>query len=128
MDIPVWHELKLFRGADQATYTDKNLGEILKEKADEGVHVFVMVWSEKTSNQLKTEGVMGTHDMSTYNYFKNNTKVRCALAPREHEDLKELTDVINDQFSSGAYTHHQVCSPSQFYSIDFSQVKMGVKK
>jgi len=103
----VWHELKLFRGADQATYTDKNLGEILKEKADEGVHVFVMVWSEKTSNQLKTEGVMGTHDMSTYNYFKNNTKVRCALAPREHEDLKELTDVINDQFSSGAYTHHQ---------------------
>ena len=64
-----------------------------------------MVWSEKTSNALNETGVMGTHDMTTYNFFKR-TKVNCALAPREME-VAEFTDVINNQFSSGAYTHHQ---------------------
>ena len=48
---------------------------------------------------------MGTHDMETYNRFKN-TKVTCALAPREIS-VNELTDWTQNQFSSGAYTHHQ---------------------
>ena len=52
------------------------------DKANQGVKVYVMVWSEKTSGDLIGEkGVMGTHDMETYNAFKN-TKVNCALAPR----------------------------------------------
>ncbi len=44
--------------------------------------------------------------METYNYFKK-TKVTAALAPRELGSLNELTDVLQNQFSSGAYTHHQ---------------------
>jgi hypothetical protein len=39
--------------------------------------------SEKTSGDFIGEkGVMGTHDMETFNFFKG-TRVRCALAPRE---------------------------------------------
>ena len=64
-----------------------------------------MVWSEKTSNEFKEQGVMGTHDMETYNFFKN-TKVCCALAPRELE-VNEFTDLLQNEFASGMYTHHQ---------------------
>ncbi len=67
--------------------------------------VFVMIWSEKISGDLKEEGFMGTHDTETFNHFKN-TKVTCALAPREIE-VKEFTDVLQNQFASGTYTHHQ---------------------
>ena len=76
----VWDKLKLFRGQDLAI-DNRTLGEILVDKAKEGVKVWVMVWSEKTSNQVNTQGVMGTHDMDTYNYFQN-TSVYCCLAPR----------------------------------------------
>ena len=76
----VWTKLLLFRGQD-LNIDRRTLGEILIDKSKEGVKVFVMVWSEKTSNQMKQEGVMGTHDMETYNYFKP-TAVNCALAPR----------------------------------------------
>ncbi len=42
----------------------KTLGEILIERANSGVAVYVMVWSEKTSGDIVGEkGVMGTHDM-----------------------------------------------------------------
>ena len=70
----MWTKLLLFRGQDQ-NIDKRTLGEILLAKASEGVKVFVMVWSEKTSNQLKTEGVMGTHDMETFNYFKVEIKL-----------------------------------------------------
>ena len=48
----VWHKLMLFRGPDRAI-SDKCLGDILIEKANAGVKVFVMVWSELTFGQLK---------------------------------------------------------------------------
>ena len=67
----VWTELRLFRGQDALDFYDGTLGELLCRKADQGVKVKVMVWSEYTSGNLKTEGVMGTHDMETYNYFKD---------------------------------------------------------
>ena len=76
----VWDKLQLFRGEDLAI-DNRTLGEILKDKAKEGVKVWVMIWSEKTSGQFKTDGLMGTHDMDTYNYF-NNSEVYCCLAPR----------------------------------------------
>ena len=101
----VWDKLNLFRGKD-LNIDNRTLGEILIEKADAGVKVYVMVWSEKTSGDIVGEkGVMGTHDMETYNRFKN-TNVNCALAPREL-DCKEFTDYLQNEFSSGAYTHHQ---------------------
>ena len=77
----VWTKLLLFRGDDLNNIDRRTLGEILLDKSTQGVKVFVMVWSEKSSNQLKQEGVMGTHDMETFNYFKG-TGVSCALAPR----------------------------------------------
>jgi phospholipase D1/2 len=101
----VWHAIKLFRGAD-LSIDSRTLGEILIEKAQKGVKVYVMVWSEKTSGDFVGEkGVMGTHDMETFNYFKN-TQVSCALAPREIS-VNEFTDALQNQFSSGCYTHHQ---------------------
>ncbi len=101
----VWDKLQLLRGADQSI-DSRTLGEILIEKANAGAQVYVMVWSEKTSGEFMGEkGFMGTHDMETYHRFKN-TKVNCALAPREIS-VHEFTDVMQNQFSSGAYTHHQ---------------------
>merc|ERR1711899_237284 len=101
----VYHAIKLFRGPD-LNIDSRTLGEILVDKAKQGVKVYVMVWSEKTSGDFVGEdGVMGTHDMKTYNYFKP-TQVNCALAPREMS-VKELSDAWNNTFSSGAYTHHQ---------------------
>ena len=65
-----------------------------------------MIWSEATSGDIVGEkGVCGTHDMETFNRFKN-TKVRCALVPRELE-IKEFTDVLQTSFATGTYTHHQ---------------------
>ena len=67
-----------------------------------------MVWSEKTSGDvLGDKGVMGTHDMETFNYFKA-TKVCCALAPREIK-REEFTDFLQNEFATGMYTHHQKC-------------------
>ena len=84
------------------------LGELLIEKSNSGVAVYVIVWSEKTSGDIVGEqGVMGTHDMETYNFFKS-TNVCCALAPRELS-VNEFTDFLQDQFASGMYTHHQKC-------------------
>ena len=67
-----------------------------------------MVWSEYTSgNVLGEKGVMGTHDMETYNFFKNSSnygtpnRVYCALAPRELKKAKEFTDTLQNTFSSG---------------------------
>ena len=76
----VWTKLQLFRGQDKAL-DQRNLGEILIDKANQGVKVYVMVWSEKTSGEFKRDGVMGTHDMETYYDFKK-TKVTCVIAPR----------------------------------------------
>jgi len=102
----VWDKLQLFRGAELGI-DRRTLGEILLDKAREGVKVYIMVWSEKTSNEFKKQGVMGTHDMDTYFYFKQAENVTCVIAPRELGDVKELTDALQNQFSSGAYTHHQ---------------------
>jgi len=122
----VWTELELFRGEDKQIY-DGTLGQLLCKKADQGVKVKVMVWSEYTSGAMKEQGVMGTHDMETYNYFKDprnydsNNKVYCALAPREIKQSKEFTDTLQNTFSSGAYTHHQktvICDADDPNSID----------
>jgi len=110
----VWTGLKLFRGEEANTIYGGTLGELLCEKADEGLEIFVMVWSEKSSGEIVGDaGVMGTHDMETYKFFKDknnyngDNKVLCALAPRELKESKELTDYLQNQFGSSMYTHHQ---------------------
>ena len=124
----VWTELRLFRGEDALHIYDGTLGQLLCRKADQGVKVKVMVWSEYTSGNMVSEGVMGTHDMETYNYFKDssrydqmNNRVHCALAPREVAKAKEFTDTLQNIYSSGAYTHHQktvICDAADPHSTD----------
>jgi len=103
----VWTKLKLFRGEEAVSIYGGTLGELLSRKADQGVEVKVMVWEERK------EGVLGTHDMETYRFFKDpknyrtSNRVITALCPRELGDKKELTDVLQNQFSAGMYTHHQ---------------------
>ena len=86
------------------------------KKADQGVRVKVMVWSEMSSGEfVGDKGMMNTHDMETYKYFKdpanyasnNKNKVICALAPRQLHEVKELTDTFQQKFAGSMYTHHQ---------------------
>ena len=89
-----------------------------------------MVWSEKTSGTTVEKGFMNTHDMETFNLFKN-TKVKCALAPRELE-RNELTDYLQNEFASGTYTHHQksviVDAPIQTLTLNVSHDAVGTRR
>ena len=77
----VWDKLQLLRGSDLSK-DQRTLGEILVEKANQGVKVYIMFWSGKNSGAIiGEEGIMRTRDMDTYNFFKQ-TKVMCALAFR----------------------------------------------
>ena len=95
----VFTDIQLVRG-DEDPDGESNVGELLKKKADEGVRVLMMVWNEKTSNNLM-EGQMGTHDEDTRMFFED-TNVDCILASRQQSD-----GVFANQFSSTCYTHHQ---------------------
>ena len=61
----------------------------------------MMVWNEKSSNSWKEEGMMGTHDETTANFFEDSS-VECVLTDRGQSD-----GVLSDQFVSTCYTHHQ---------------------
>ena len=72
----VWTDLKLFRGENQ-TIDPRTLGQILVDKANRGVNVYVMVWDEATTgknNVLESVVTMGTHDEDTFRYFENTGK------------------------------------------------------
>ena len=64
----------------ESRVTDKTLGDILIEKANEGVGVFIMIWQEM-AGKFGLPGIMGTHDKETNNFF-SGTEVNCVLAPR----------------------------------------------
>ena len=66
----IWTELKLLRGND-AHIEDRSLGEILVDKANEGVNVYVMIWDEADS--VQTIYGMGTHDEDTHAYFEHTS-------------------------------------------------------
>ncbi|KAL5822554.1 hypothetical protein ACOSQ4_020454 [Xanthoceras sorbifolium] len=71
------------------------LGELLKQKAEEGVAVRLLLWDDETSLPIiKNKGVMGTHDEDAFAYFKH-TKVVCKLCPRLHHKFPTL------------FAHHQ---------------------
>ncbi|XP_055802613.1 phospholipase D alpha 1-like [Solanum dulcamara] len=80
------------------------LGELLKKKASEGVNVLLLVWDDRTSDEiLKREGLMSTHDQETADYFKN-TDVHCCLCPRNPDSGKTMIQ----GFQVGTmFTHHQ---------------------
>ena len=79
------------------------LGDLLKKKADEGVKVLLLIWDDRTSvDILKEDGLMGTHDEETADYFRK-TKVRCVLCPR----TSEIFTNIRGYQTSSIFTHHQ---------------------
>ncbi|OVA08453.1 Phospholipase D/Transphosphatidylase [Macleaya cordata] len=60
------------------------IGELLKQKAEDGVAVRIMLWDDETSLPfIKNKGVMRTHDEDAFDYFKHS-KVVCRLCPRLH--------------------------------------------
>lgn len=82
------------------------IGEMLKEKAAQGVQICVMVWDDITSREgvswLK-DGIMATYDEYTREYFKG-TKVDVAVVKRVAvDDVGEVSDLLKWT----AFTHHQ---------------------
>ena len=96
----VYTAINLVRG-DDPNAGDSNVGELLKRKAEQGVKVLLMVWNEKFSNEGMMEGLMGTHDEDTRNYF-DGTGVECALVSR-----CKSSGLLASGFVGTCYTHHQ---------------------
>ncbi|GKE35805.1 phospholipase D alpha 1 [Tanacetum coccineum] len=83
---------------------DVMLGDLLKNKASEGVKVLMLVWDDRTSvDLLKRDGLMATHDEDTENFFQG-TDVHCILCPRNPDDGGSF---IQDLQISTMFTHHQ---------------------
>ena len=97
----VFTEIPLLRGDEGDTIS---IGELLKQKSEEGVKILMLVWNEKLSTEM-TPGLMGTHDEDTRSYFED-TDVECHLIPRI-KPCKGFTSFFQDQFVQTCYTHHQ---------------------
>ncbi|XVF74730.1 hypothetical protein PTKIN_Ptkin13bG0135300 [Pterospermum kingtungense] len=83
---------------------DITLGDLLKNKANEGVRVNMLVWDDRTSvGLLKKDGLMATHDEETENFFRD-TRVNCVLCPRNPDDGGSI---VQDLQISTMFTHHQ---------------------
>jgi len=98
----VFTQISLIRGDEAENCDDSNVGELLKRKAAEGVRVLVMTWNEKSNDTGLLEGMMGTHDEATMEYFRG-TDVFCFNAQRAKESWLGL----GGTFVSTLYTHHQ---------------------
>ncbi|MED6133693.1 hypothetical protein PIB30_030552 [Stylosanthes scabra] len=100
----VYTEITLVRDKTTRPNNVVTLGEILKAKAEEGVRVLMLVWDDRSSvPEFKKDGLMGTHDQETEQYFRN-TKVKCVLCPRNPDDGRSI--VQGFQIST-MFTHHQ---------------------
>uniref|UniRef100_A0ACD5U7W1 Uncharacterized protein n=1 Tax=Avena sativa TaxID=4498 RepID=A0ACD5U7W1_AVESA len=102
----VYTEITLLRDANRPKPPGGGVtvGELLKKKAGEGVRVLMLVWDDRTSvGALKKDGLMGTHDEDTMNYFEG-TDVHCVLCPRDPDDSGSI---VQDLQISTMFTHHQ---------------------
>ncbi|KAL4318696.1 hypothetical protein GQ457_18G002860 [Hibiscus cannabinus] len=83
---------------------DRTLGQLLKDKANEGVTVLMLVWDDRTSvEEFKKDGLMATHDQETADYFKN-TNVNCVLCPRNPDGGESIFQGFE---TASMFTHHQ---------------------
>ncbi|XP_054788395.1 phospholipase D alpha 1-like [Prosopis cineraria] len=96
----VYTKITLTRNYGEQTIT---LGELLLMKAEEGVKVLMLIWDDRTSDNLKKEGLMATHDQETAQYFRN-TKVQCILCPRNPDVGRSIIQGLQ---TSTMFTHHQ---------------------
>ncbi|XP_010424312.1 PREDICTED: phospholipase D alpha 3-like [Camelina sativa] len=101
----VYTDVTLIRDPKQSRQGGNlKLGELLKKKADENVTVLMLVWDDRTSNEVfRRDGLMMTHDQETYNYFKN-TKVRCVLCPRNPDNGESIVQGFE---VATMFSHHQ---------------------
>ncbi|KNC82703.1 hypothetical protein SARC_05021 [Sphaeroforma arctica JP610] len=98
----VWINTVLCRGeGDDST----SLGQLLRQKAAQGVKICLLVWNEKTTLQkgeFVLNGMMGTHDEDTRVFFEEEFEgyknVKCKLATR-YASQGALTQFV--------FTHHQ---------------------
>ncbi|WIA08753.1 hypothetical protein OEZ85_008176 [Tetradesmus obliquus] len=98
----VWHKTKLLRVPDRGE-DSPSIGELLKQKAAEGVNVLMLVWDDTTNNMGLHSGLMATHDQETLEYFKGS-EVTCLLCPRQGG----MEETVLQKFSTGnMFTHHQ---------------------
>lgn len=96
----VWTDLVLVRNEGEE---EVKLGDLLRQKAEEGVRVLGLVWDEKASTDC-TPGLMGTHDEETFNFFEN-TEADIELVYRK----KDRRHMIIDAIYNTCYSHHQKC-------------------
>ncbi|GAA0156838.1 phospholipase [Lithospermum erythrorhizon] len=101
----VYTNISLIRDpAMQKPGGDIILGELLKKKADGGVNVLLLIWDDRTSDDVfRKAGLMATHDQETADYFRN-TNVKCVLCPRNPD---AGTSIIQGFEVSTMFTHHQ---------------------
>jgi phospholipase D1/2 len=86
----------------QGKYSPR-LGELLLDKAEEGVVVNLMQWDDFSSNALQQTGKMGTYDEHTRNFFKG-TKVNARFMSMAGGETNTILEGLNKTM---AFTHHQ---------------------
>uniref|UniRef100_A0A6A7FUJ6 phospholipase D n=4 Tax=Hirondellea gigas TaxID=1518452 RepID=A0A6A7FUJ6_9CRUS len=82
----------------------KTIGQLLFNKANEGVDIRLLLWDELTSTESKQMGAMSTYDNVTKDYFKNSP-VKVVLAVRNKTPKGLMPD--SSYFTKFCYSHHQ---------------------
>ena len=103
--LPKWNIKKideLTKELAQGKYSPR-LGELLLDKAEEGVVVNLMQWDDFSSNALQQTGKMGTYDEHTRNFFKG-TKVNARFMSMAGGETNTILEGLNKTM---AFTHHQ---------------------
>ncbi|MCO5603712.1 hypothetical protein L7F22_057863 [Adiantum nelumboides] len=102
----VYTQIELIRDKERPIEGSEGLllGDLLKQKAAEGVRVNMLVWDDRTSvGTFKKDGLMATHDEDTEQFF-NGSEVNCHLCPRNPDN--GLSFVQEIQIGT-MFTHHQ---------------------
>ncbi|KAG2331497.1 hypothetical protein Bca52824_002677 [Brassica carinata] len=101
----VYHPVRLVRRNNSPT--DGTLGDLLKERSQEGVRVLLLVWDDLTSTNFlghRTHGFMKTNDEETRHFFKHSS-VQVIICPRSCG--KGLHSFVKKTEVETVYTHHQ---------------------
>ncbi|KAJ4712931.1 Phospholipase D [Melia azedarach] len=99
----VYHTVRLVRDANNNTLM---LGDLLRNKSQEGVRVLLLVWDDPTSRSIlgyKTNGIMNTSDEETRRFFKHSS-VHVILCPRS---AGKGHSWVKKQEVGTIYSHHQ---------------------
>eukprot|EP01006_Ploeotia_vitrea_P047590 TRINITY_DN67142_c7_g11_i1.p1 TRINITY_DN67142_c7_g11~~TRINITY_DN67142_c7_g11_i1.p1 ORF type:complete len:1491 (-),score=162.72 TRINITY_DN67142_c7_g11_i1:94-4032(-) len=109
----VWTKLMLCRDDPSR---NKTLGEQLKQRAEAGVRVNLLIWDDATSTgegilssvfATFKHGVMGVHDEETKQFFKG-TNVNVVLAGRATDASNDdVGGTVSPKMWPAFFTHHQ---------------------